>query len=414
MDHSSIYGYLKSITGIDALSIGEEAVDRVVKVRMKEGGYESVDDYLYCLNKSAKERQEFINDVTVPETWFFRDREPFKLLSEYSSKTCSSTVDGKLRILSIPCSTGEEPYSISMALLDSGFLPGSFVVDALDISTRVIEFAKKGVYGKNSFRGDDISFRDKYFNNIGTGYEIVDDVKASVNFYHRSILSQEFMQEKSCYDIVFCRNLLIYFNVETKEKVIKSLHRVLSPEGILFLGHAETGRMVNGLFDSIKHPGAFAYQPLAQEREIFTEIKNPPSLNFIPMVPYKPENTLSPVAENETISTVLDEIKSSERPILIDDVQELADRGELEKAIKLCRAYINKNPLSADGHFLQGVIYLAKSDNERAQMSFKRAIYLDPGHDQSLTHLSTLAIERGDHQAATNYRARIERVREKL
>ncbi len=409
MDHSKIYAYLRDATGIDVVSIGEEAVDRVVKGRMKEGGFETVEEYLSCLDKSIKERQIFINDITVPETWFFRDKEPFKLLSQYVSKTWKSSGD-KFRVLSIPCSTGEEPYSISMVLMDAGLSPDSFVVDAVDINTRVLEVAKKGVYGKNSFRSDDLKFRDKYFNCVGSGHEIKDEVKSSVNFHHNNILSSDFLKDRNSYDVIFCRNLLIYFNIETKEKVIKSLRRIIVSDGILFLGHAETGRVVNGLFDSMRHSGAFAYRPTILEKDA------PIKVNVSPVIfSYKDPERNEKSSDLEIIREVEPKtnFKNEGSGFFIEDIQALADRGELDKAMKLCCDYIEKNPLEADAHCLQGIIYLAKSNNDNAQVSFKRSIYIDPGHYQSLTHLLILAVERGDSQAAMNYRARIGRAKER-
>ena len=97
----------------------------------------------------------------------------------------------------------------------------------------------------------------------------------------------------------------------------------------------------------------------------------------------------------------------------IDKIQALADRGELDKAMKLCCDYIEKNPLDADAHCLQGIIHLAKSSNDDAQASFKRSVYINPGHYKSLINLLILALERGDFKAEINYRKRIDRLKEK-
>lgn len=413
MAHSDIYTYLFDVTGIDVESIGEEAVDRVVKARMVASGHKNINDYLLYLNGSTQECQALVNDVTVPETWFFRDSEPFKLLANYVTKTCPPASGKKIKILSVPCSSGEEPYSIAMALLSAGLSPGSFVIDAVDINTRVLSFAERGIYGKNSFRGGDLLFRDKYFNDTGAGYELVDEVKKSVKFHHGNILSPDFMQNAAPYNIIFCRNLLIYFNLETKEKAIKSLHRLLLSDGLLFLGHAETGRMVIGLFDSMRHPGAFAYQPIDSTRNSIEKSKmsdvNLAVPDFSAVEMFFPQ----PVMPHSVVQKILVDEKI-DHALSIDEVQLLADRGDIKKAMQLCAVYIQENPLEADGYCLQGIIFLAQSESDKAQTAFKRAIYLDPAHYQSLVHLSVLAVERGDFQAVTNYRARIERVRERL
>lgn len=406
MDHKDIYAMLHEQIGFDLVSIGEETVDRVIKGRMMAGGHGSIAAYCAYLSGSASERQAFINEVTVPETWFFRDNEPFRLLEDFASRVWPPATGQQFRVLSIPCSTGEEPYSIAMVLLNAGFEPGAFVIDAADISTRVLELARRGIYGRNSFRGGDLSFRDQYFNEKGGFYEVADAVKKSVNFQHLNVLAPDFKQGEPPYNIIFCRNLLIYFDMETKERVIRLLHRLLHPDGLLFLGHAETGRMVHGLFESLRHPGAFAYRPVdtpGRERPggvVGRPAKPLPA--WVTPVIVTPAPAAAPAAtETQTTASSLDAI------------QALADRGELSEAMQLCRAYIQRNPLAAEGYYLLGIIQLAQEQDGDAVAAFKRAIYLDPGHYQSLAHLQVLAEAQGDMQAAANYRARMERVRAK-
>lgn len=408
MDHRDIYALLHELIGVDLVSIGEEAVDRVIKGRMKAGGHDSIAAYCTFLSGSASERQAFINEVTVPETWFFRDSEPFRLLADFASRVWPPATEQQFRVLSIPCSTGEEPYSIAMVLLSAGFAPGSFVIDAADISTRVLELARRGIYGRNSFRGGDLSFREQYFTEKGGFYEVADEVKQSVNFHHHNVLSPDFMQGEPPYNIIFCRNLLIYFDMETKERVIRLLHRLLHPDGLLFLGHAETGRMVHGVFESLRHPGAFAYRPVDARGSEHPGSGVAPPRKPLPawalpaiVTPAPPAAEASAATETETAGPALDEI------------QALADRGELKGAMQLCRAYIQRNPLAADGYYLLGIIQLAQEQDGDALAAFKRAIYLEPGHYQSLVHLQVLAEAQGDMQAAANYRARMERARAK-
>jgi chemotaxis protein methyltransferase WspC len=374
---------------------------------MKASGYESQEHYFSYLNSSDSERQALINEVTIPETWFFRDSEPFKLLSDYATKVWSPSHRQKFKVLSIPCSTGEEPYSIAMVLLGAGFAPGSFVIDAADISTRVLDLARRGIYGRNSFRGKNLAFRNHYFIENSGLYEIADEVKRSVTFHHHNVLAPEFMQGRGPYDIIFCRNLLIYFDLEAKEQVIRLLHRLLNPDGLLFLGHAETGRMVQGLFDPMKHPGAFAYQPADAARSkdakgIAVNLEPPITPRFAPL-----PDSAAPAATVERAPA------QTEQKVLsaLDEIQALADRGALEAAMRLCVTYLQRNPLDAGGYCLQGIIALAQDEDEKAQGSFKRAIYLEPDHYQALAHLAVLADERGDIQAAANYRARMARAK---
>jgi chemotaxis protein methyltransferase WspC len=413
MVHSAIYTFLRDITGIDVLSIGEEAVDRVVGNRMKANGHSSIASYFLYLKTSPSERQALINEVTVPETWFFRDGEPFKLFSDYVSKAWSPQPGQKLKVLSIPCSTGEEPYSLAMALLDAGFTPDSFTIDAADISTRVLDLAQRGVYGRNSFRCCNLSFRDKYFSEKGGFYELTDEVKSAVSFHHQNVLATDFMQGRGPYNVIFCRNLLIYFDLVTKERVIRSLRNLMFADGLLFLGHAETGRMVHGLFESMRHPGAFAYQPVGSTLTMSSK-RAVKSIDNTVLTHLEPPVT-KPEPDHEVVASVSAPVQhEQENHVSIDEIQALADKGELRAAMQLCGIYIQRNPVDADGYYLQGIIFLAEDEDEKALGSFKRAIYLEPNHYQSLAHLSVLAEERGESQAAANYRARMARAKTKL
>ncbi|MCT1146033.1 chemotaxis protein CheR, partial [Pseudomonas aeruginosa] len=163
---------LKSRIGLDASSVGSAVIERAVRQRMSGLALHDEDEYWMRLNGSPGEVQALIEAVVVPETWFFRYPESFTTLARLAFERLPSLGGGRaLRILSLPCSTGEEPYSIVMALLDAGLSEYLFEVDALDVSARVIERASLGVYGRNSFRGDELGFRDRHFSEVAEGYQ---------------------------------------------------------------------------------------------------------------------------------------------------------------------------------------------------------------------------------------------------
>src|SRR5450755_3402731 len=154
MSQADVENLLKNAMGLDTPSIGSASIERAVRLRMATLGLNQADDYEQQLRRSTDELQELIEAVVVPETWFFRDREAFatlvRLVTDEWRSTSSASV---LRLLSVPCSTGEEPYSMVMSLLDGGFSPQQLQVDAVDISARALARATRGVYGTNSFRG---------------------------------------------------------------------------------------------------------------------------------------------------------------------------------------------------------------------------------------------------------------------
>lgn len=423
MSFNAILNIIKDEMGLSPESIGIDTIERIVERRIKTISEKSVSSYCKLVKASAAEKQALFNEVSVPETWFFRDHEPFKVLSNYINEL--DLAGRPLKILSIPCSSGEEPYSIAMVLNDLGLSKDQFRIDAVDISTEVIKKARKGVYGNHSFRGKEIVYRDKYFEHKDGMYVISDDIKASVSFYNKNVLDDDFMNGKGPYDVVFCRNLLIYFDYETKCKVLSSLHRLMTRKALLVLGHAETGRMPDGLFESLHLPGSFAYNKAcaSSAKAVKAASAFSPARPRQPVLP-KPKYLKTVVADTSSAggsdavlkNLPLDEIDVAlpvpgDINVWLDSIQSLADSGQLKEAITECDRLIKAVPDSAQGYYLRGVVLLAFDANEEATDSFKKAVYLDPKNYQSLINLAVLSEESGDFRGAENYRARAERLR---
>ena len=166
---SGVEELLRRTMGLEAASIGTATVERIILGRMAQVGAATAEDYLLRLRENPTELEELIEAVVIPESWFFRDGAPFAALAGWTRERWLPAHPGAtLRILTVPCSTGEEPYSVAMALLDAGLPPERFTVDAVDISPRALARARRAVYGQNSFRGQALDFRDRYFV-AGTG-----------------------------------------------------------------------------------------------------------------------------------------------------------------------------------------------------------------------------------------------------
>src|SRR5262249_55035918 len=142
-----------------------------------------LEDYWQRVRGSSDELQELIETVVIPETWFFRDVEAFTALVRLvTDEWLPSHGTAVLRVLSVPCSTGEEPYSLIMALLDGGLSRKEIKVNAVDISARALARARRGEYGPNSFRGKNLDFRDRYFRPTAKGYSVAEWLSEMVNF----------------------------------------------------------------------------------------------------------------------------------------------------------------------------------------------------------------------------------------
>jgi chemotaxis protein methyltransferase WspC len=423
MSETGIRALLQEQMGLDPASLGTEVIDRAVRDRMAVCKLTDTEVYEERLRKT-NELQSLIDAVIVPETWFFRDGEPFRLLQQHAINTWwPKHPGGKFRVLSIPCSTGEEPYTVAMALMDGGLSPLSFSIDGVDISTRSLEKAKRAAYGSNSFRGSELSFRERYFKKSGTEFQLDDTVRKAVNFIHGNLLDPLFLADRESYDVVFCRNLLIYFDTRARQGAARALFRLLKKDGLLFVGHAEALEMFTPIFESVRHPHAFAYRlkrnvtrqkivapdvlkaiPNAIGR--FDQAKKSPTTKFrmAPLKPLPTKDVLPKKTESE---------KPEAKTALLVTARQLADQGKLQEAMTACESYLIKNPADAEAHCLRGVLAEAQGNRSRAEDSFNRALYLKNDYQEAMVHLILLLESKGDHERAKVLRERAARLKSK-
>ncbi|HEX9757415.1 MAG TPA: CheR family methyltransferase [Nitrospiria bacterium] len=214
--------------------------------RLQKHQFHNFKDYYYFLKYDRKKEEELayvIDLLTIHETYFFREERQLKVFSEeVLSELEKKKEDRKtLRIWSAGCSTGEEPYTLAMLIMQEGYFRDWKVeIFASDISQRVLQSARRGIYQQHSFRCTDPFFVKKFFHNENHGFRISDDVKKYVTFLCVNLLDINKLAFINTMDIIFCRNVIIYFDQEAKRKVIETFHRKLNREGYLFLGHSES------------------------------------------------------------------------------------------------------------------------------------------------------------------------------
>ncbi|GBE36723.1 chemotaxis protein methyltransferase [bacterium BMS3Bbin07] len=204
------------------------------------------DYYRYLLyDRNREDELAAIMDVlTVNETYFFREKNQLlsfsdEILPELRQKNKNSR---KIRIWSAGCSTGEEPYTIGMLILESNLFNGwDIEILGSDINRRVLQTARRGIYRQNSFRSIDRYYINKYFEPLPDGsFKILDRVKRLVNFGYLNLFDAVKVSSLGSMDVVFCRNALIYFDMPSKKKVVEGFYNVLPDGGYLLLGHAES------------------------------------------------------------------------------------------------------------------------------------------------------------------------------
>jgi chemotaxis protein methyltransferase WspC len=396
---------LERTMGLNAASIGASAIERAVRARLRACKITDQDDYWEQVQRSREELQELVEAVVVPETWFFRDAEAFRAMVRIvMEEWLPAHGSGAVRLLSLPCSTGEEPYTMAMALLDAGLPPSRFRIDAIDISGHALARGQRGIYGSNSFRGQDVGFRDRYFEKADRGYRISERLRDPVRFLQGNLLDADFLRGSETYDIVFCRNLLIYFDADTQSRAIGVLKRLLSPKGVLFAGHSEAGLMLGNGLASAKIPMAFAFRKAAAIPK-----QTSPKAASLPPVS-KPAATATPSRKAPPKPRPAFAFKREPAPQDLDVLRRIADRGQLIEAAQGCEAYIRERGPTPDALLLLGLISDASGDHRAAAGHYRKVLYLDPDHSEALSHLALLLKKQGDVAGAKILHDRMRRL----
>lgn len=199
---------------------------------------------LLLYDKRREEELTFIVDLlTVNETYFFREMNQLKTLNEEILPELreKNKAVKKIRIWSAGCSSGEEPYTVAMLMLEQGnFFGWDIEILGSDINQRVLQHARSGIYRKNSFRSTEQYFIERYFHPENESYRINDNVKQLVNFNHLNLLDPIRVKFVGTMDVILCRNVLIYFDHEVRKKVVNHFYDRLNEGGYLLLGHAES------------------------------------------------------------------------------------------------------------------------------------------------------------------------------
>ncbi|MBA1337114.1 MAG: Chemotaxis protein methyltransferase CheR [Firmicutes bacterium] len=227
-------------TGIDLSSYKEKQMKRRIESLASRNGYQTLSEYYKGINSDEKLYNEFINYITINVSEFYRNPGQWRVLEE---EILPSLMERKrsLKIWSSACSTGEEPYSLVM-LLSRYIRLNEIKILATDIDRQAMEKAKTGIYKEKSLQNLPKEFVSKYFRKNNNDFEIIEEVKARVEFGFLDLLRDSF--PKGC-DLILCRNVLIYFTEEAKQQIYSKFYDALEPGGILFVGSTEQIIMPN-------------------------------------------------------------------------------------------------------------------------------------------------------------------------
>lgn len=421
--HSGIY---LEDSKVDSLRIS-------LVTRATRFGFSDYDEYFDMLTRDEAEFKELMNLVTINETSFFRFPAQFDALRDTvipEILESKSKISRSFRAWSAGCSTGEEPYTIAMSLLDSGLegLGYRLEVFGTDVSTQALDRAKQAVYPAKALANLPQHITQRWFEPVKGGHRPVQKVRDIVDLSYHNLIKEPYpLLLLNNWDVIFCRNVTIYFKLESTRRVVNNFFESLNPGGYLFIGHSETLTSISDRFEPVEIGGVFLYRkprprklfsfddvlarrstPGAQrsrstERTRTAQPVTPstrrrasePERRSRPVDPPLPAEKPAPGATAELLArarAALDAGEPGQARALADEalagepgsVAALlmrafseADSGEFDAAIGDANRALAINPLTASARYVLGIIYLRRGDSARAVEEFKRTIYID-------------------------------------
>jgi chemotaxis protein methyltransferase CheR len=253
-------------TGMVFTEAKRYSVQRRINDRMAATGATSFPSYFARLRSDANgEVEQFINAFTVNETYFYREDHQLQCLTNdiLPARIQSKRKGDPIRIWSVPCSTGEEPYSIAMWLLDNWALVDAYDIEIVgsDIDTKVLEAAEAGVFGRRALMRLTPEIIGRYFTELDEErWAILDDLRQSVRFTPVNLVEPAQTRPHGQFDVIFCRNVLIYFDDASRRIAAENLFENLAPGGFICLGHTESMSRISPLFEVRRYADAIVYQ----------------------------------------------------------------------------------------------------------------------------------------------------------
>jgi chemotaxis protein methyltransferase CheR len=249
-----------SESGITFTPTNRSILESRLKERLRENGMDSVKAYFAVISKDKEELKAFLDSITTNLTRFFRNQAHFDALERFvvpELLKIKAGSPGTLRIWSAGCSTGEEPYTIAMLMSEILPLPWKYEIVASDISLKCLMTAKEGFYADNRITGIPENYLKKYFDKVEGGYKIHGDIMSKIRFDYHNLKNDSGLRNL---DIVFCRNVIIYFDDAAQAAVINRFWDSMASKSFLFIGHSESLFGMDTKFEFVKTEWATLYR----------------------------------------------------------------------------------------------------------------------------------------------------------
>lgn len=339
----------------------------------------------------AAQLRHLARHLTIGETYFFRDPPLMQAVRQVLAALIAARRGGsqRLRIWSAGCASGEEAYSLAILLHEA--LPDlagwGVTITATDINPDALHKAAVGAYGEWSFRSVPQSVKDGYFERRADGrLAIAPHIRRLVSFESLNLVQDAYPSlatDTNAMDIVFCRNVLMYFTPEQTRRVIARLHQSLGEGGWLVVSPSETSHVLFRQFEAVSFPGAILYRKRA--------LPQPPAVRSAP-----PRNAVAPASLPTKPSPAA--VRQPDTVLLAARARALANEGRLDEALAWCDRWLQADKLDAGAHYLHAVVLLEQGAYEEARASLRRATFLAPGF--VLAHFALAGLARRQERGA--------------
>ncbi|MEW6003150.1 MAG: CheR family methyltransferase [Nitrospirota bacterium] len=409
--------------------------------RLQIRGYESYQEYYNLLKfhpEGRLEIRELLDLITIGETFFFRNLPQFEALMRFVLPEIVQrrmhSLNKSIRVWSAGCSKGAEPYSIAIAMME--VLPSyenwDISILGTDINRNVLAYAKEAIYGERDIGHLPKEYLDRYFKIRGSNYILDARVRGLVRFEYHNLAKDPFTHEgMQDLDIIFCRNVIIYFDFQTTKQVIDNFHNCLIRDGYLFLGHAETLWQINNKFETVEFPQTFLYKKglISVKEEMMKPFMAVPEIELENLTSIKETVTEKGVFPQELASGLqekpepLEQIEkppdvaalSSPNHLIAQDKNNirtyltkattLANEAKYKEAADIRAKIIEVDNLSVEAYYLLGVLSYKNSDLKEAETQFRKVIYVDPDSVLAYFNLGNMYLyQRKFSEAAREFR----------
>lgn len=435
-EHQQFHDFLIRHSGLHFERRNIKMLERGLDSRMtalRIDSFSEYYDYLELNMERRNELQKLLQYLTVGETFFFRYQGHFEALAQNTlDRLLHLPTKKSLRIWSAGCSTGEEPYSIAMAIMEAvpDWKKRDIRILATDINSRSLKRAQEGVFSSWKLRVTPQQYLEKYFTRIGESYLVRDEVKALVDFSYMNL--QSLTPPAASFDAIFCRNVLIYFKSDTTKMVVEMFANVLDTDGYLYLGHAETLVNVSSRFERKIHAGSFYYRKksaAAAEAAKPAGAVPPPHLQST-CTAEKP-SVLSPVPSNRFSGKLAEPVnpdalfkqgldllhreKYGEAAAVIKELLKVQPlhtgailangqirlaEGRCAEALDCCNRALTVNDLLPGGYFLRGFVCEVDERVAAAFEEYRKAVLLKIDFIMPHYQLAKLSFRTGDVKTA--------------